>query len=123
MQVSIEMTQKQDNKWLRAEIRHRPQKCAPDCMCVPDPQFVELHPGERVQFGWTRGYDKIWATCGGRSIVSVSSPTFMHLRKFRDLLDALFRKMVHLPKQHKKTQMWATEQLLEVPDIYGGLIP
>lgn len=121
------MTQKADkwarDKLLRAEIRTRPDRCGLECSCFPTPQDVKMSPGERVRFGWTGDYDRIWAMCGMCSIVSVSDPTFRHLREFRDLLDALFRKMVHLPGQHKKTQVWATEQLLEVPNIYQGLIP
>lgn len=97
------------------------------CTCMPSPHDIKLRPGERVAFGSrttvSDGIYEIWIRHKRKQIVFAHRPTKKAIRGFRNLLDALYRKTIHVPGQDDKTRLWAAEKLLDLPDLFRRLFP
>lgn len=93
------------------------------CTCLPDPRDIQLSPGERIIFGSKlrvdgfSNHEDFWIRCGSRNIVELERPSRDAIEGLRKLLDALYRKTIHVPNQDEETRLWAVEKLMEVPNL------
>lgn len=93
------------------------------CLCLPNPRDIELSPGERIVFGrklsvdGLNSFEDMWIRGKERSIANLHRPTRKTLNGLRKLLDALYRKTIHVSGQDEETRLWAVEKLMDVPNL------